>query len=100
MAGEDAEYSEFIRSQPCCYPGCKKGPRSEQHHQSGAGMGLRAHDHCSMPLCQEHHHHGLGQMGKEERRYFETWAIIHHRRKWIESNVELPTALFTREETF
>lgn len=84
MAGENARYSEWIRSQPCYWPGCRKGPRSEQHHMSGAGMGLRAHDHDSMPLCREHHHVGLGQMGKEERRDFENFATRHALRRYIE----------------
>lgn len=59
MAGEDPEYSEWIRRQPCCAPGCSSPPPSEQHHKTGAGMGLRAHDWDSMPLCSGCHVPGL-----------------------------------------
>lgn len=49
MAGEDPAYSEWVRSQNCAE--CAAFPRSNQHHKTGAGMGLRAHDHDSFPLC-------------------------------------------------
>lgn len=75
MANEDPEYSRWVREQPCSM--CMKKPPSEQHHRSGAGMALRAHDHESMPLCRDCHHHALGRLSKEDRRAFEEDAIAH-----------------------
>lgn len=54
MADEDEAYRRFVQSLPCC--ACRKSPPSEVHHETGAGMGLRAHDHRSMPLCILCHH--------------------------------------------
>lgn len=77
MAGEDRAYSDRVRDLPCAM--CGKRGRSEQHHRSGAGMGLRAHDHDSMPLCWRCHHVELGRMPKADRRAFEAKAIAETR---------------------
>lgn len=73
MADEDRKYSSWIRSLDCAMCGAR-GP-SEQHHKSGAGVGRRAHDHDSMPLCRKCHHERLGKMQKSDRRLFEAAAI-------------------------
>lgn len=49
MAGEDKSYCEWIRSQPCRM--CGTPPRVTAHHETGSGMGLRAHDHRTIPMC-------------------------------------------------
>lgn len=53
MANEDPKYADWVRSQPCCSCGAD-GP-SQLHHMTGAGMGLRAHDHLGMPMCGRCH---------------------------------------------
>ena len=51
MAGEDPEYLEYLRGEPCC--SCGRWGASVPHHKTGAGMGTRAHDHEAMPLCDD-----------------------------------------------
>lgn len=77
MANEDPSYSSWIRTLACAL--CGKAPRSEQHHRSGAGMGRRAHDHESMPLCHACHHTRLGRIPRERRRDFEASAVVFYR---------------------
>lgn len=48
MANEDQSYTDWLRQRPCCSCG---GSGVQVHHRTGAGMGLRAHDHDAMPLC-------------------------------------------------
>lgn len=53
---DDRPYLEhFIKRLPCCAPGCDADPPSDPHHKSGAGVGARAHDHETMPLCRRCH---------------------------------------------
>lgn len=82
MAGEDRKYSDWIRRQPCAMCGTREG--IEQHHKSGAGMGLRSHDWYSMPLCHNCHHVRLGEMPKEQRREFEFNAALGHRERYMQ----------------
>lgn len=80
MAGEDRKYADWIRRQPCAKCGCS-GP-SECHHKTGGGMGLRAHDHDSMPLCSDCHralHNGV--MLKANRRRFENRTVKRMRER-------------------
>ena len=77
MAGEDRPYSMWIRRQACAM--CGKKGNVEQHHMSGAGMGRRAHDHESMPLCHSCHHVRLGRLVKPVRREFEAAAVAYYR---------------------
>lgn len=48
MANEDQDYTDWLRQRPCCSCG-RHGV--QVHHKTGAGMGLRSHDHDAMPLC-------------------------------------------------
>ena len=75
MSGEDPDYVNWIRRQPCCCQPCVA--QSEAHHstfgstqpfdenpsalQRGRGKGQKAHDSWCMPLCLRHHGqiHGL-----------------------------------------
>lgn len=56
MANEDPAYLDRVRHQQCCSPSGCRARRCEAHHSTGSGMGLRAHDHESMPLCARHHY--------------------------------------------
>ena len=51
------EYKAFIRSKPCCGPGCYKPAPSDPHHESitGRGMGIKASDLETLPLCRRCH---------------------------------------------
>lgn len=53
MAGDDLKYASWIRRQPCAMCG-RPGP-CQVHHRTGSGMGLRAKDRDSMPLCAKCH---------------------------------------------
>jgi hypothetical protein len=62
MAGEDRDYADWLRAQPCCAPCWPQHPSGEIHHaRHDVGMGLRAHDHRAVPICRKHHTdlHGL-----------------------------------------
>jgi hypothetical protein len=52
-------YLDKVRSLPCCV--CGAPPRSEAHHLKSAGrrgMGQKAANRWSVPLCSEHHTKG------------------------------------------
>ena len=57
MEKRDKQWLEWIRQQQCVEC-CKHGP-SEPHHCKGdlnlSGMGMKAPDYLSMPLCMECH---------------------------------------------
>lgn len=55
MANEDPAYLEWIRSLPCASPDEPCLHKSEAHHKTGAGMGLRSPDWTAIPLCRVHH---------------------------------------------
>ena len=50
------KYLKWVRSQPCCV--CGK-PADHAHHIIGvggmSGMGLKAQDWATVPVCAEHH---------------------------------------------
>lgn len=92
MAGEDPEYLDWLRSLPCCK--CGKAPCREVHHRTGAGMGRRAHDHESMPLCHDCHmefHDSKGQ--------FKAWPK-HMKKSWQETMVQSYMELWTSSDVF
>lgn len=74
--GMDPDHLANIRRLPCCIPGCKKDPGGEAHHlkDTGAkerGMGLRSTDRWAVPLCNDHHIHGVERVGaKKELAWF------------------------------
>ena len=50
----------WIRSRPCCIPGCR-GQNIEAHHErrgSGGGTGIKPGDEWAIPLCHGHHREG------------------------------------------
>lgn len=54
MAGEDPQYTKWLRTQLCCK--CVACQAHEAHHKPGAGMGLKSHDHTAVPMCRYCHH--------------------------------------------
>ena len=87
MAGEDKEYTDWLRMEPCCAPGCGATP-VQVHHLTGAGISLRNHDHHGMPLCKEHHdalHQVCGpfrQWSLKERQSWQRTQILIHRLRY------------------
>lgn len=73
--GMDPEHVANIQRLPCCLPGCK-AKASEPHHlkETGAkerGMGVKSTDKHLVPLCHEHHIHGVERCGSRgEIRWF------------------------------
>lgn len=84
MAGEDRQYTTWLREQPCCVGGNCEGP-VQVHHITGAGLALRAHDHEGMPLCLKHHNelHGatgyFRMMKKDEKRAWQRAKVSEFR---------------------
>lgn len=89
MAGEDPEYTRWLQWQPCAH--CEKSP-CEAHHKTGAGMGLRAHDHEAFSLCHWHHMDFHGQAGpfehmdKQARRVWQEDKVKEYRSLWSVSD--------------
>lgn len=58
---DDPKYLALVRRLPCCAPGycgyCRpiRAFPIEAHHLTGAGMGRKADDRDTMPLCSHHH---------------------------------------------
>lgn len=111
MAGEDTEYTKWIRKQPCAK--CGGIPPSEcHHHTEGAnapehdrgrkqlsgkrGLGQRAHDHESMPLCWKCHKGIQSFTGpfegltKAERAQWQDQQVRHYRELYAEELAALP----------
>lgn len=52
----DPKHLDFIRSLPCCVPGCRNP--SEPHHlrtAANSGVGLKPDDRQTVSLCHFHH---------------------------------------------
>lgn len=50
---KDTRYLNRVRGLPCCM--CGAFPPVEAHHRTGGGMGLKANDRATMPLCTRCH---------------------------------------------
>lgn len=80
----DPEYLAWVRTLPCCAPSvtqCDSPPPQHPHHETGAGMGMKAPDRRTMPLCWTHHrcfHDGMGP--------FAGWST-EERRRWQEERI-------------
>ena len=72
----DEAYLAFIRLWPClaCQPGEQK-KKTEAAHTGEHGLGIKAPDFCTVPLCEDHHRgpHGLDNLGPER---FERWYNV------------------------
>jgi hypothetical protein len=78
----DEDYLAWIRSLPCAV--CPLDDRTHAHHlkhgkgERRGGMGIRVHDHLTIPSCARHHrqfHAGTG--------YFKGWSK-ERKLKWQE----------------
>ncbi len=109
MAGEDAEYTAWIRGRPCCAPGCGTRQGVQAHHATNGlllppgvpmppkmvskrkGRGQKPHDYYTMPLCLKHHIPGVHERGgpfkKMPKQRLDAWQmeqVTYHRFLWDE----------------
>jgi len=98
MANEDRGYLERVRSLPCAR--CKTRHGICAHHLTGAGMGLRAHDHQTIPMCHNCHmqfHAASGQfktLDKAARMAWQKFNIeLTQRRLGIFQDASEPSAV-------
>ncbi len=84
MAGEDPKHLEWIRSCPCCAPGCGRMPCEAHHHTGRRGVSQKTTDHDAMPLCERCHIPGFHKGGPP----FHAWDF-ERRRAWQDRMVEL-----------
>lgn len=78
----DPEYLAWVRTLPCCAPSVTKCKApADAHHMTGAGMGMKAGDRETMPLCRAHH-----QAFHEGRWPFDGWSPAE-RRRWQEERI-------------
>lgn len=66
---QNADYISWVKTQPCC---CCGNPADDAHHLIGygqGGMGTKAHDSFTIPLCREHHTELHNDPVKFERKY-------------------------------
>lgn len=82
----DRVYLHWVASLPCC--SCGARPPSHAHHSTGGGMGMKAHDRETMPLCHKCHrdfHDGNGKFdgwNRAQRRLFQDLAVEQTLRLW------------------
>lgn len=65
----NAGYLDYVRDQPCC--SCGAPAPSDPHHWGTRGMGIKADDYCTLPLCRGchntwHQHQHVGHLGRTE----------------------------------
>lgn len=89
MAGEDPDYTNWLRQQPCNQCGSQRG--CDPHHRTGAGMAMRSHDHKAMPMCRGCHtqfHAGSGffkSLDRQGKGDYQDEAIERCRRVYMSS---------------
>lgn len=74
--GMSPEHLTLIRQLPCCV--CGQSPPSDPHHlkiKSERGVGLKATDRWTLPMCREHHNE-IEKVGTTEARE-EAWFLKH-----------------------
>lgn len=90
MAGEDPDYTDWLRTLPCHECGRRRG--SDPHHRQGAGIGMRSHDETAIPLCRPCHvawHAGSGpfkSFDKKKKRAYHDEANDKYRSTYKWSN--------------
>lgn len=108
MAGEDPQYVQWIREQPCC--ACESPFGVQAHHHTGGttapvfpkdgeplasnerprGKSERAHDTWCIPLCIKchanlHGFHGLfSPFDQKQRRAWQDEWVRHFRERWLD----------------
>lgn len=68
----DKKYTDWVRSLDCCICGA---PADDPHHIIGAGeggMGTKACDLLTMPLCRPHH----AEMHKDKTMQLVQWDFV------------------------
>jgi hypothetical protein len=74
-------YLVWIRTQPCCVCGSRKG--IEASHTGPHGIGQKSPDTSAIPLCAKHHrtgndsYHRLGPSKFSEKHNLDIPAIVH-----------------------
>lgn len=86
---KDRAYLEWVRRQSCWQ--CGRTPAGSAHHKTGAGMGRRASDHDTMPLC-----HGCHMAFHSASGPFKGWGK-GQRRKWQEEAITATRVAHTEE---
>lgn len=85
----DPAHLEFVRRLPCCL--CNRGPRSEPHHDTEKrGMGQKADDTRTIPMCHRHHMDAQSYAGP-----FKGWDK-YRMRAWFEE--QLARVMAAKEE--
>jgi hypothetical protein len=90
VAGSDAEYLAWLRSQPCCYCKADHEPSEAAHVRrvaNGAGTGIKP-PYSAISLCHQHHalqhQHGESALGGKD------WSdrqLGRQRTEWIKSRL-------------
>lgn len=86
---KDQAHLKAIRSLPCAIPGCCASP-SEAHHLKQfmtRGMGMKAENKWTLPLCHEHHINGVERVGSNKEH---DWFKAHG----IDDPIALAAALY------
>lgn len=86
---KDPAHLARVASMPCCV--CGATPVEVHHIRSGMGMGQRASDRDTIPLCSEHHRTGPDAFHAGPRRFQEIYGT---ERELLELTLE---ALKTQE---
>lgn len=99
---KDAAYLRRVRALPCC--ACPEMRGVQAHHStSGRGMGQKASDHDTMPLCVACHnafHVGLGMFrGWDRMRRREWQADMVRRTRELLTAVQLPATVQGKEQS-
>ena len=78
LPGNSEKHLEALRLLPCCIPGCNRVGGTVHHlKMTGArGAGMKSPDKYGLPMCPEHHLHGVERAGsKNELSWFEKHGI-------------------------
>ncbi len=83
-------FRAWLRSQPCCIPGCQRSGRTHAAHVRSRGAG-GADPNNLVPLCARHHaeQHARGMvtfqarahvnLAGEARKYWRAWCVLRSR---------------------
>lgn len=80
-------YLEHVRRQPCSH--CRNPARSDPHHFGHRGMGLKASDFYTVPLCRVCHmaYHQSGKLGRMDAQTTKLWfhkEAMRHLTRFVE----------------
>lgn len=78
LPGNSEQHLSALRLLPCCIPGCNRVGGTVHHLKAtGArGTGMKSPDKFGLPMCVEHHLHGVERAGsKNELSWFEKHGI-------------------------